>query len=85
VKVPSFGAMLWMVITNFWAVVSAYWNLKSTQAGAATTVLCATTDNLKNGGYYDDCNEAEAHENTTYPEDVKALVEYCREVCKPYL
>ena len=67
-------------------MMSAFWiGFKTPQAGAATTLLCATTDNLKNGGYYDDCNEAEAHENTTYPEDAKALVEYCQEVCKAYL
>jgi len=83
---PGFGTMLWMLITNFWSMLSAFWiGFKTPQAGAATTLLCATTDNLKNGGYYDDCNEAEAHENTTYPEDAKALVDYCQEVCKPYL
>jgi len=78
--------MLWLIILDFWTVLAALWNgFKTPQAGAATTLLCATTDNLKNGGYYDDCNEAEPHENTTYPEDAQTLVEYCQEVCKPYL
>mmetsp|Transcript_1183 Transcript_1183/g.2048 ORF Transcript_1183/g.2048 Transcript_1183/m.2048 type:complete len:308 (-) Transcript_1183:54-977(-) len=78
--------MLWLIILDFWTVLVALWNgFKTPQAGAATTLLCATTDNLKSGAYYEDCNEAEAHENTSYPEDAKALVEYCQEVCKPYL
>jgi len=82
----NLGTMLWMIFTNFWAMMSAFWyGFKTPQAGAATTVLCATTDNLKSGAYYEDCNEAKPHENTTYPEDAQALVDYCQEVCKPYL
>ena len=57
---------------------------KSTQQGAATTVLCAVTDNLQNGAYYADCAVKEPHTVANDPADAAALYDYCEELTKKF-
>jgi hypothetical protein len=52
---------------------------KSVEAGAATTVTCATLPKeiLVNGGYYEDCAISTESESAKNEEDAAALFDFC--------
>lgn len=60
--------------------------MKSVEAGASTTVTCATLphDKLVNGGYYEDCGITTESESAKNVEDAKALFDFCEEATKEF-
>jgi NAD(P)-dependent dehydrogenase (short-subunit alcohol dehydrogenase family) len=86
--------------TRGWSMVSFYtvrlWQLlrestghlgmKSVEAGAATTVTCATLpkDKLVNGGYYEDCDITTESESAKNEEDAAALYDFCEAATKEF-
>jgi len=60
--------------------------MKSVEAGASTTVTCATLphDKLVNGGYYEDCGITAESESAKNVEDAKALFDFCEEATKEF-
>ena len=60
--------------------------MKSTEAGAATSVTCATLpeDKLVSGGYYEDCGVTTESESSKNEEDAKALFDFCDEATKQF-
>jgi len=65
----TFSAMSWVGLMS----------RKTVEQGAATTVTCATlsSEELKNGAYYDDCQVGKESGNATNTEDAIRLYDLC--------
>lgn len=62
--------------------------IKSPEEGASTSITVAAmpSNQLKNGGYYKDCSEAESEESDSAKntEDAKPLFDWCDKVTKAF-
>lgn len=65
---------------------TGHMGMKSVEAGAATTVTCATLpkDKLVNGGYYEDCAISSESESAKNEEDAASLFDFCEAVTKEF-
>jgi hypothetical protein len=82
-----FFSMIWFLLTRAPDLISAKpggMAVKSVEVGASTTVTAATTADLVNGGYYDDCEVAKESELAKNVDDAKALFDYCDEVTQEF-
>ena len=75
----------WRMLPYFWKDMKQI-GFKGLEAGAATTVTCATlpSDQLVPGGYYQNCEEGGEAENAKVEEDWKALFDFCNTATKDF-
>lgn len=85
----GFFATVKFLLNQVWELArnsTGHMGMKSVEAGAATTVTCATlpAEELKNGGYYEDCDVTTESESAKNEEDAAALFDFCEEATKDY-